>query len=364
MSEPRLDPATFDLPVERIRSGWFTDAYFNYAKRLLDGSEREPSVTMQVFQKNEATLAGIDEAIAVLKLCSGRPAEGEGWEPGWEPLTVSALRDGDRIAPGEPVLHIEGPYALFAHLETVYLGILARRTLVATNVAAVVAAAAGKPVLFFPARHDHFANQPGDGWAAQLAGAPTVSTDAQGSWFEGRGVGTVPHGLIAAFGGDTVAAARAFAERYAAETNVVVLVDFVNDSVGTSLAVAEALGEDLYGVRLDTAGNLVDEALQEEMGELETDDPTGVNVALVRKVREALDEAGHEHVRIFVSGGFDAERVAEFERDGAPVDAYGVGSSLLKGANDFTADVVCLDGEPAGKTGRELTPSPRLARVD
>ena len=110
---------------------------------------------------------------------------------------------------------IEGDYALFAHLETVYLGSLARRTLVMRNVREVVEAARGKPIFYFPARHDHWLVQTGDGWAAHVAGAIGVSTDAQASWWGGRGIGTVPHGLIAAYDGDTVLAARKFADRYA-----------------------------------------------------------------------------------------------------------------------------------------------------
>ena len=129
------------------------------------------------------------------------------------------------------MLTIEGDYSLFAHLETLYLGTLARRSLVMSNVRRVVEAARGKPILFFPARHDHWLVQTGDGWAAHVAGAIGVSTDAQASWWGGRGVGTVPHGLIAAYGGDTVAAARDFAARFSEQLNVVVLVDFHNDSV-------------------------------------------------------------------------------------------------------------------------------------
>ena len=204
----RLAPEAFRLPVERIRSGYYSDAYFNYTKELLEHEGRDPRVTMQVFQRKESILGGIDEAIAVLKQCSGRRRPDGGWEPGWDRLDVRALREGDAIAPWETVMTIEGPYALFAHLETVYLGTLARRTLIMRNVAEVVEAAHGKPILFFPARHDHWLVQTGDGWAAHVAGAIGVSTDAQASWWGGRGVGTVPHGLIAAYGGDTVAAAR------------------------------------------------------------------------------------------------------------------------------------------------------------
>jgi nicotinate phosphoribosyltransferase len=255
---------------------------------------------------------------------------------------------------------IEGDYSLFAHLETVYLGSLARRSLVMKNVSAVVHAARGKPIFYFPARHDHWLVQTGDGWAAHVAGAIGVSTDAQASWWGGRGIGTVPHGLIAAYGGDTVRAAEVFTERFQDEMNITVLVDWENDSVGTALEVAAALGPRLWGVRLDTSESLVDRSLLSEMGGF---DPRGVNPQLVRKVRDALDGEGFEAVRIVASGGFTAERIARFEADGVPVDAYGVGSSLIRGQNDFTADVVMVDGRPCAKVGRSYRPNPRLERV-
>jgi nicotinate phosphoribosyltransferase len=238
---------------------------------------------------------------------------------------------------------------------------MARRTLVMSNVREVVTAAAGKPILFFPARHDHWLVQTGDGWAAHVAGAIGVSTDAQASWWGGTGIGTVPHALIASYGGDTVAAARAFAGRFAGQMNVTVLVDFENDSVATAIAVADALDGDLWGVRLDTSESLVDEGLRRAMGD---GAPGGVNVPLARSVRQALDDAGHERVRIVCSGGFDAQRIRDFEAEEAPVDAYGVGSSLLRGQNDFTADVVLLDGRPVAKVGREHRPNARLSPVD
>ena len=356
----RLAPEVFRLPVERIRSGYYSDAYFNYTKSLLESEGRHPRVVMQVFQRKDSILGGIDEAIAVLKACAGRRRADGDWEPGWDALDVRALYEGDAIAPWETVMTIEGDYPLFAHLETVYLGCLARRTLIMRNVREVVEAAAGKPILFFPARHDHWLVQTGDGWAAHVAGAIGVSTDAQASWWGGRGVGTVPHGLIAAFGGDTVAAARAFADRYAAEMNVTVLVDFDNDSVGTALDVAADLGPRLWGVRLDTSDRLADVSLQRLHGD---DAPTGVAPELVRLTRRSLDEQGFGDVRIVVSGGFTADRIRAFEAEGVPVDAYGVGSSLIRGANDFTADVVMVDGQPGGKVGRELRPNDRLERV-
>src|SRR5215210_4695097 len=157
----RLPPEIFELPAEKMRDGYYTDVYFNFAREPLLADERHPRVVMQVFQKRHAVLGGMDEAIAVLKLCADD----------WDSLTVHALYDGDRIAPWETVMTIEGDYTLFAHLETVYLGVLARRTLISTNTTEVLEAAGGKPVIFMPARHDHHRGQTGDGYAAYVAGA-------------------------------------------------------------------------------------------------------------------------------------------------------------------------------------------------
>jgi nicotinate phosphoribosyltransferase len=247
----------------------------------------------------------------------------------------------------------------------VYLGVLARRTLISTNVTRVLEAAQGKPIIFMPARHDHHRVQTGDGYAAYVAGALVgseigVTTDAQSSWWGGRGIGTVPHALIAAYGGNTVLAATKFAEWAPPDFNIVVLVDFENDSVRTALEVARALGEHLWGVRLDTSGQLVDRALWNEMGDF---DPRGVNDRLVHKVRDALDRDGFERVKIVASGGFTVDRIRAFEEAGVPVDAYGVGSSLIRGSNDFTGDIVLADGRPAAKVGRRFRSNDRLELV-
>jgi nicotinate phosphoribosyltransferase len=352
----RLPPEIFELPVEKMRAGYYTDAYFNHARDTLLEDGRHPHVLMQVFQKRHSYLGGMDEAIAILKLCSND----------WDGLEIRALHDGDPIEPYESVMTIEGDYTTFAHLETLYLGVLARRTLITTNVVHVLRAARGKPIIFMPARHDHHRVQTGDGYAAfvagQVVGAPVgVTTDEQASWWGGKGVGTVPHSLIASYGGDTVAAARKFAEWAPPDLNVVVLVDFENDSVGTALDVARSLGPRLWGVRLDTSESLVDRSLWEAMGDFQ---PTGVNERLVRKVRAALDDAGFPDVRIVASGGFTTQKIEEFERNGVPVDAYGVGSSLIRGSNDFTADIVLTDGVPAAKAGRRYRPSDRLESVE
>ena len=361
----RLDPQIFNLPVEKMRAGYYSDTYFNRARDILRRDGHRPRVRMQVFQRGRAVLCGIDEALAIVRLCSGS-AQGDAWIDGWDDLTVRALHDGDEIAPFETVMTIEGDYTLFAHLETLYLGVLSRRTRIATNARVIVTAANGKEVLFFPARYDHHQMQTGDGYAAYISGALGVSTDANAEWWGSRGMGTVPHALIAAYGGDTVLATEKFAQYIDPDVHVISLVDFDNDCAATSVAVARALGKRLWGVRLDTSGTLVDRSLWSQMG---TFVPTGVVPQLVRNVREALDANGFDFVKIVASGGFDAAKIRTFEDEDVPVDAYAVGSAFFEGTGkfDFTADIVAVERDGAWtechKVGRPERPNPRLARV-
>lgn len=346
----RLDPAVFQLPADRIKAGDYSDRYTPFAAAALRAAKKTPRVLLQVTAKHDGYLSGIDEAIAILKL---------GVED-WSALTVNALYEGDYIEAWDTVLTIEGDYAAFAHLETMYLGVLAHRTRVCSNVREVVDAARPKTVLFFGARDEHFLAQPGDGFAAMIAGAKEVSTNAQGSLWAGKVVGTIPHSLIAAFGGDTVAATKQLAKQLPDDVPLLALVDYDNDVVKTSVDVARAMGDRLWGVRLDTSEHLVDRSVLSQMG---TFHPTGVNPQLVWNVRNALDSEGFGDVQIVASGGFDADRVRSFEEEGAPVDAYGVGSAAYKGTFDFTADVVSVGGKAQARTGRKVEPNPKLERV-
>ena len=343
--------------MERIRDGYYSDAYFNQTKALLEHEGRDPRVVVQVFQRKDRCSAGSTRRSPPARLRGAAAPDGS-WLDGWDELEVHALHEGDAIAPWETVMTIEGPYARFAHLETVYLGCLARRTLVMRNVRAVVEAAAGKPILFFPARHDHWLVQTGDGWAAHVAGAIGVSTDAQASWWGGRAsvpCPTADRGLRRRHRRGRAGVRRPLRR----VMNVTVLVDSRTTRCTTALAVARGSGRALWGVRLDTSDPLADEGLAAPgRGRA-----AGVAPELVRLVREELDAAGFPGVHIVVSGGFDEARIRAFEAAGVPVDAYGVGSSLLRGANDFTADVVVVDGRPWRRWGGSCNPNPRLERV-
>ena len=344
--------------IRQIRNGYFSARYFLRTQEVLISQNNWSHVTMQVFQKrNHAVLCGIEEVKSLLKTACGIYRDGK-WKSMWKKLTVDSLQDGDIVSPYEPVMHITGPYLAFVHLESLYLGILARRTLVATNSRLVMDAVKGKPVYFFADRFDHFLNQDGDGYAAHIGGISGVCTQAHASWWEGEAIGTMPHAFIAVCHGDTAKAAGLFLEKFP-HIPLVVLVDFHNDCVQTTLEVARAFGNKLWGIRLDTSESMKDRSFRDDS----TDSNFGVCPALVYAVRRALDREGFGHVKIIVSGGFTEEKIKNFENEHVPVDGYGVGSALLKGNNDFTADVVKVDGKLLAKVGRKFQENNRMRLV-
>lgn len=337
--------------IDKIRKGYYTASYFNKTKEILLKEKDLQKVTMQIFQKNNgAILCGVKQVIELLRVGTGYFKNGE-WVSKWNTLTVKALKDGDALKSRQPVIHIKGPYAYFAHLESLYLGILARQTKIATNARNIVKAANKKPVLFFADRFDYFLNQEADGYAANIGDVTNVCTKAQGNWFKAEPVGTIPHSLIAVSGGNTVKASTKF-NKYFPKNNLIALVDFNNDCVNEALKTAGEFGNQLWGVRLDTAENLVDKSLQklvEKNNELH-----GVNPTLVKRVRKALDKNGFNHVKIIVSGGFNRDKIVWFEKEEAGVNIYAVGSAMLDGKNDFTADIVEVEGKKIAKFGRRL----------
>jgi len=407
-SAMRLEPFVFDLPVVELRRGYRSGVYFWRTKRILEQDNRHVNCLMQIFQKKEkAVVCGTDEAIAILKTASGYYKDAEVayplfdrylelkkiirqqlaagdydgylkstaertelirrldslWVSKFSELDVRSLADGEPLGGWETAMTIEGDLSYFAHLESVYLGVLARRTKVASNTRAVVNVACGKPVLFFADRFDHFATQGGDGYASMIGGAKGVATDAMAAWYGDRGLGTMPHALIAAYDGNTVLATEKFA-RYIPDVPVISLVDFDNNCPATSVALARQLGDKLWGVRLDTSETIIDYSLAAEVGSRRPEELHGVNPSLVLKVREALDKEGFFHVKIVVSGGFNPDKINWFEEAKVPVDSYAVGSWILTGSFDFTADVVLVEGKPAAKVGREYRPNPRLQRIE
>jgi nicotinate phosphoribosyltransferase len=439
----RLTDETFKLDIDRMRRGWYSDKYFENIGRMLATLSKEGysysgehhnlpmdvspddiavgdiEVEMQWFTRRigNTIVVGVDKSLEMLKHCTGY-WEGDNFVDTSEQLEVWAIHDGAMVKSdgnplnAEPVIKARGRYRDFALLETPTLGVLTRSSRVATNVYETLMAARGKPVLFFPARFDLHEVQAADGYAYNMAierfnmdfshrVGSFVSTDAQGDWWGGAGGGTVAHAAIASFLGDTAEAMMQFSRILPANIPRIALVDFNNNSVRDTLRVMEAmfnkyrelhdLGDEaeaakynLYGLRLDTSGNLRDMSVA-PLGDAALD--LGVNPRLVFTVRQALDNAWESwsipevwkdaareycrNVKIVVSGGFNPEKIRRFEKLDVPVDIYAVGSSLFTNnsatVTDFTADVVRVkvhgDWIDMPKVGRRPLANPNLERV-
>lgn len=352
----RLTNKTFKFD-ERIGEGWFSAVYFLKTRDIVEQKIPDNIITMQFFQKDHAVLCGTDEVIALLHTFAEQPDE----------LEIHSLKDGDKIEPFETVLTITGPYQHFGYLEGIIDGILARRTSVATNVYNVAKAASisgeQKPIIFMGDRDDHFTQQAGDGYAAFIGGSTAQATHAMNEWWGKQGMGTMPHALIQMYRGDIVAATKAYYDIFP-EDELMALVDYNNDVITDSLKVARAFGEELSAVRLDTSRTLVDKYFLRNHHLMGTFDPRGVNPELIFALREALDEEGFDFVDIVASGGFDEERILQFEKANVPVDMYGIGRNLLEINIGFTGDNVLLNGTHSAKEGREYRPNPRLEKVE
>jgi nicotinate phosphoribosyltransferase len=325
-----------------VLSGETADVYFERARTILAAEGLDPVVTMEIFARGDGVLCGADEALSYLREIFSE-ANGS-----VEPL-VDSLRDGDTFSAKEVVMRIQARYSSFGLYETAILGIMASGSGWATAARRIVDAADPIPVIGFGARHVHPSVADQMDYASVVGGCIGASTPAGARLAGLAPTGTMPHALVLIFG-DTVRAAEAFDRHIDPEVPRVVLVDTFKDEAEESLRVAEALGERLWGIRLDTPS---------ERGRVTPD--------LVKEVRTRLDLAGHGHVKIVVSGGMDAERIGIFKAAGAPVDSFAVGSAISKAAPiDFTGDLKEIDGRPVAKRGRipGRTESPRLNRID
>lgn len=435
----RLKTENFGLHIDGLRRGYYADKYFANITRILEGLNAEGYtyngsnprsvagasdlpigdivVEAQIFNRRSpmALIAGVDNALAQLRHATGYFDDNDEWVETWQDLEIDAVQDGVvTYYDGDPenvltVIEVRGRYRDFALLETTILGVLSRASRIATNVYEVVEAAGGKSVLFFPARFDIPEVQAIDGYAYWLALrryhqdtgkdlTPLVSTDAQAAWWGGRGVGTLPHAMVACFLADSTETMIQFARHIPIETPRILLADFNNDTVAETRQTLATFWEQyqqaykdnntdemkrwtLNGVRLDTSGKLRDTS-QPDGAE------RGVSPQLVFTMREAINTAWESwdvpanmkdlarefcrDTQIVVSGGFNREKVTRFEREGVPVDSYGVGSTFLSNDkrtnSDFTMDVVRvkIDGKWVNmpKVGRRPCDNPDLERID
>ena len=347
----RLTNRTFKFD-ERMRDGFYSACYFLKSRKIVSENNPNHIVTMQWFQRtNNAMLCGIDEAIAIIHTFASNPQD----------LVIEALNDGDLIQANEPVLKVTGRYEDFGFLESVVDGVLARRTSVATNVKRVLDVAGDTPVFSMADRQDDYLTQIGDGYATYVAGIDRVSTDAQGLWWGGKGMGTMPHALIQICGGDLCKAADIYVKSYPNE-KITALVDYHNNVTRDALVLARHLKEKLKAVRVDTSMSLVDHYFDDK--DTSGFDPHGVCKELIFALRKALDDEGFNYVNIVVSSGFGADKIKQWKEAGVPVNLYGVGTSFVNNMTcGFTGDLVVLDGQDEAKEGRANYPTDRLEKV-
>jgi nicotinate phosphoribosyltransferase len=320
----------------QVLEGDTSDVYFLRTNRVMEREGVNPQVTMEFFPSGDGILCGMREVLALLHQVL--PSDGEVW----------ALKEGEPFRLKEIALRVTARYLSFGIYETAILGILAHGSGWASAARECVEAAQGVPIVSFGARHVHPAVVGVMDYAATVGGCVSCSTPVGAQLARVAPSGTMPHAMIICFG-DTVRAAVAFDKHMPPDVPRIVLVDTFHDEPEESLQVAEALRDRLYGVRLDTPG---------ERG--------GVTPDLVIEARVRLDQAGFQHVKLFVSGGVDPERIRHFLEAGAPVDSFGIGS-YISGARpiDFTADIKEVEGKPVAKRGRipGIIANPRLHRA-
>jgi len=430
----RLPVDIFQIDQGRMVKGWYSDVYFRNISKILERLSEEEytfrgedigniEVEMQIFPRRKpfCIIGGVDEALALLKTGTGYQDKGGNFVNTFDKLDIWACQDGEKSFYNgdplnvEPVMKIRGRYRDFSILETAVIGSLAEASRIATNVYKVLEAAKGKDILFFPARFAHYKLQALHGYAYSLGvksynedyGANShrfISTDEQGTWWGGKGAGTISHSYIATFMGDTPESMLQFSRLMPLNISRIALVDFNNDSIGTSLEVMKIMFEKyfsllkegnkgeakkykLFGVRPDTSSSLRDISV-EPLGDKKLDN--GVNARLIYRMRKKIDNAYKtwelssedleiarkycQDVKIIATGGFNPEKIKQFEKSRVPVDIYGVGSWLVSNSslegtsNDFTADVVKIkkDGKwiDMAKVGRHACDNYKLKKIN
>jgi nicotinate phosphoribosyltransferase len=306
-----------------IKSGEVSDVYFARTVQILTHRNDRKRVKAEVYLKSLpdewqwGILAGIEEVAALL----------EGVAVG-----VDAMDEGTVFSTYQPVLTLEGVYLEWAKYETALLGLLCQASGIATKAARCKKAAGERQVISFGARRMHPTLAPMIERNAFVGGCDGVAVTKSAELIDADPMGTIPHSLVLMVG-DTVDALRAFHEVVEPKVRRVALIDTLQDEKFEALRVAEALGQDLYAVRLDTPSS--------RRGDL---------YRILEEVRWELDLRGFDHVRLVASGGID-----EFEilRLNPVADAYGVGTSIANApVLNFALDIMEIEGVPMAKRGK------------
>ena len=313
------DRPFFSAQHEEIASGAVTDIYFIRTNEILKKQGLlDTTVTAEIFPRRDGVLAGVEEVRNLLK---------------GKNIKVWAFKEGHIFKAKDVVIRIEGSYGEFGIHETALLGMLAHSSGWATAAHEVKQIVKDKPFFSFGARHVHPSVAPVMDRAALVGGASGASCILGAKLFGIEPVGTAPHALFLIIG-DTVEAAKAYDKHMPEDALRLILVDTFKDEAEETLRIANSLKERLYGVRLDTPS---------ERG--------GVRPELIKEVRARLDQAGFQHVKIFVSGGLTPERIEQHIEAGA--DAFGVGSYISgRPPIDMTMDIKEINGMAVAKRGR------------
>jgi nicotinate phosphoribosyltransferase len=318
-------PRRFHIASEAdIKAGEVSDVYFARTVQILTARGNDARVKAEIrlksFPQPDWTfgiLAGIEEAAGLLQDL---------------PVDVWAMDEGTMFAPYEPVMVIEGTYVQWAKYETALLGFLCQASGIATKAARCKRAAGDRQVISFGARRMHPALAPMIERNAFVGGCDGVAVTKSAELIDADPTGTIPHALVLMFG-DTVEALKAFHEVVEPKVRRVALLDTLLDEKFEAIRVAEALGRDLFAVRLDTPSSR-----------------RGDFYRIIEEVRWELDYRGFEHVKIFASGGIDEY---EIQRLNPLVDGYGVGTSIANApVLSFALDIVEIAGVPMAKRGK------------
>ncbi len=312
----------FTADFDDIRSGKITDVYFARTHKILEAEGLRRRVRAEFMFREYfsgwSVFCGLEE---FLSLVEGLP------------LNVRAVPEGTVVRPFQPVIEIEGVYTDFDVLETPLLGCICQASGIATKAARCKIAAGERQVISFGARRMHPAIAPMVERSAYVGGCDGVATIGGAELLGIPPVGTMPHALIIVMGG-LVPALKAFDKIIEADVRRVALVDTFGDEKFEALAAAKAISDRLAAVRIDTPGS--------RRGNLPQ---------ILREVRWELDQAGHSHVKLFVTGGVDEEKIRELNPwvDGG----YGVGTSLSSSSTvDYSMDLIEVEGEAVAKRGK------------
>lgn len=397
--EIKINPLSFKIPVYKIRAGYYSDKDTLRTAEILKKSENTNSVLQQFVSLKEGIIFGLEEALSIIKLCTGFYNDIEAaskiieeiknidikikiekeidelknlyikkveliynlntnWIDKSNEIKIFSLNDGAKVKKGDVILAIQGNFIHFSHLETILTGLLTRGSSISTSVNKVIKAANNKPVLFFASRYDHFSSQSFDGYAALKGGAFGVSTDANADWTGLKSNGTISNSLIACYEGSIEKALENFDNYTEENVKRIVVTGWNNDSITDALKCIEYFktkyssnpvgpGKNkIWGIRFDNLKFLRDKSVTPI-----NEKSLGVSPELIWKARKIFDDNKYNDLKIVASGGFTYKKIKMFEKLNVPVDIYGVGSYLLKRDMTILSDIVMVNNKHCSRKG-------------